>query len=155
MMDQIRDYKDVDSAKLCRTILAVMSTVRRPITLDELAVFVDIPEEASAEYQALAETIRLCGSFLTIRNRTISLIHQFAKDFLLGDAAQGIFPSGIKEIHYLVFSRSLHIMSRILQRDIYSLVSPGSSINDVKLPNPDPLAAARYSCVYWVDHLDD
>ncbi|KAF2469181.1 uncharacterized protein BDR25DRAFT_229776, partial [Lindgomyces ingoldianus] len=22
-----------------------------------------------------------------------------------------------------------------------------------KQPDPDPLAASRYSCIYWVDHL--
>lgn len=25
----------------------------------------------------------------------------------------------------------------------------------ISLPDPDPLASIRYSCVYWVDHLDD
>ena len=31
----------------------------------------------------------------------------------------------------------------------------GFLIDSVKPPNPDPLSAARYSCVYWVDHLCD
>jgi hypothetical protein len=29
------------------------------------------------------------------------------------------------------------------------------SIDQVKQPDPDPLAAAQYSCLYWVDHLID
>jgi hypothetical protein len=44
-------------------------------------------------------------------------------------------------------------MSRTLRRDVYSLSAPGFSIDQLKQPNPDPLAAARYSCLYWVDHL--
>ena len=46
-------------------------------------------------------------------------------------------------------------MSQTLRRDIYSIRAPGISIDQVEAPNPDPLAAARYSCLYWVDHLVD
>jgi hypothetical protein len=46
-------------------------------------------------------------------------------------------------------------MSRTLRRDIYSLGAPGFSIDQVKQPNPDPLEASRYSCIYWIDHLCD
>ncbi|RDW62302.1 hypothetical protein BP6252_11735 [Coleophoma cylindrospora] len=34
-----------------------------------------------------------------------------------------------------------------------SLRAPGISIDQIKVPNPDPLATIRYSCLYWVDHL--
>lgn len=44
-------------------------------------------------------------------------------------------------------------MSRTLRRDIYSLRAPGFPIEQVKQPYPDPLAASRYSCIYWVNHL--
>jgi len=155
MMDQIRNTEDVEDAELCKGILAVMLAVRRPITLDELAAFVDMPEEASTEYEVLTEIIGLCGSFLTLRKRTISFIHQSAKEFLLGEAAHELFPSGIEDTHHTIFSQSLHLMSGTLHRDIYSLSSPGSSINGATLPDPDPLAAARYACAYWVDHLGD
>ncbi|KAK3364118.1 hypothetical protein B0T25DRAFT_620386 [Lasiosphaeria hispida] len=155
MMDHISDSNDSEDADLCKSILAIMSAVRRPIMLDELAAFVAMPGEASADYEVLAEIIGLCGSFLTLRERTISFIHQSAKDFLLGPAAHELFPSGIKDIHHTVFSQSLRVMNSTLCRDIYSLGAPGSSIDDAKLPDPDPLAAARYTCVYWVDHLHD
>ncbi len=46
-------------------------------------------------------------------------------------------------------------MSSTLRRDMYSLQHPGFLINQVKSPDPDPLVAARYSCIYWVDHLLD
>jgi hypothetical protein len=47
------------------------------------------------------------------------------------------------------------MMQRTLRRDIYALHNPGCHIDDVWTPDPDPLAAARYSCVYWIDHLCD
>ncbi|KAK4451027.1 hypothetical protein QBC34DRAFT_61486 [Podospora aff. communis PSN243] len=152
MMKQIAKS---DDAELCKNILAVMSIMRRPITLDELLAFVDTPEDASTEYEVLVEIIGLCGSLLTLRGRTISFIHQSAKDFLLGKANAEVFPSGTEDIHHTIFSRSLRVMNNTLRRDIYGLVAPGSSIDDAKPPEPDPLAVARYACVYWVDHLYD
>jgi hypothetical protein len=44
-------------------------------------------------------------------------------------------------------------MSMTLRRDIYNLRAPGTSIDQIKQPDPDPLAVVRYSCLYWVDHL--
>jgi hypothetical protein len=57
------------------------------------------------------------------------------------------------EIHYSLFAQSLKLLSSKLKRDMYDLVEPGFSIDEVRTPDPDPLATARYSCVYWVDHL--
>ncbi|RYP49468.1 hypothetical protein DL768_004827 [Monosporascus sp. mg162] len=152
MMDQIRNSTD---AKLSKSILAVVSVVYRPITLDEVTSFVDMPPRSSGNYKVLAEIIGLCGSFLTLRERTISFVHQSAKDFILEKASNDVFHSGIKDTHRTIFSRSLQVMSRTLRRDIYSLGAPGFRIDQVEQPDPDPLAAARYSCVYWVDHLHD
>jgi hypothetical protein len=150
MIDQIRESEE---AELCKSILAVVSAVYRPITLDELAAFVDLPNGVAGEYEALSEIIGLCGSFLTLRQHTISFVHQSAKDFLVKKASNDIFPSGIEDVHHTLFSQSLQVMSKTLQRDVYSLRAPGISINEIKVPDPDPLAAARYSCLYWGDHL--
>lgn len=51
--------------------------------------------------------------------------------------------------------RSLQIISRTLQRDIYSLDAPGFPIKRVEKRDPDPLAVAGYSCVHWIYHLRD
>jgi hypothetical protein len=36
-----------------------------------------------------------------------------------------------------------------------NLVEPGFLIDEVQIPNPNLLATARYSYIYWVDHLCD
>ena len=149
MLDQIHPR----NAKLCKSILTVVSVVYRPITLDELASFVDMPPRSSGEYKVWEDIVGRCGSFLTLRDHNISFIHQSAKDYLLEQAFDEIFPSGKEEAHYAIFSRSLQVMSRTLRRDIYSLHAPGFPIEQVKEPHPDPLAASRYSCIYWVNHL--
>ena len=152
MMDQITASED---SELCKRILAVVSAVYRPITLDELVSFVDMPDGVSGEDEALSEVIGLCGSILTLRERTISFVHQSAKDFLVEKAQLEIYPSGIEHMHHTIVSRSLYVMSKTLRRDVYNLGAPGVPIDQVKQPKRDPLSLPRYSCVYWIDHLLD
>jgi hypothetical protein len=152
MLDQIGNSEDAD---LCNRILAIVSAVYRPLTLDELGFFVDMPHGVSGDYEALSEIIGLCGSFITLRKRTVSFIHQSAKDFLFEKARGEIYPSGIESAHRTIFLRSLQATSKTIRRDIYGLDAPGFSIDQVKPPDPDPLSSVRYSCVYWIDHLLD
>jgi hypothetical protein len=142
-------------AKLYTSILAVISVVYRPISVDELDALADLPSPSLARDQVISEIIRLCGSFLTIRERTIFFVHQSAREYLIENAFLETFPSGIGQIHQTIFSRSLRVMSRLLRRNIYALVAPGQAVHDITTPYPDPLAAARYSCIYWVRHFCD
>jgi hypothetical protein len=150
MMDQICNS---DDAELCKSILAVVSVVYQPITLEELASFVDMPDGVSGNYKVLAEIIGLCGSFLTLRERTISFVHQSAKDYLVEHASAEIFPNGRTKEQQQIVTQSIKAMDKALRRDIYDLRHPGSSIDKVKSPDLDPLASVRYACVYWIDHL--
>ena len=147
MIDQIRESEDFD---LCKHILAVASAIYRPVTLDELASFVEMPDGVSNDYEALPEIVGLCGSFLTLRERTVSFVHQSAKDFLLKEACYDIFPSGIEDIHRVIFSRSLHVMSKELRRDMYSLGALGYPIERVNQPETDPLVGITV-LVYLLD----
>jgi hypothetical protein len=144
-----------DDADLCKQILAIALIVYRPITLMEVSSLVKTLEDMADDHESLAAIIGLCGSLLTLRESTVYFVHQSAKDFLLKKASDGIFPSGVRDVHYTLFSQSLQVMSRTLRRDVYSLNVPAISIDQVKQPDPDPLAAARYSCLYWGDHLID
>lgn len=58
-------------------------------------------------------------------------------------------------IHFQMYTRSLAVLFRSLRRDMYQLNHPGILVNEIKPPNPDPLRAVRYACIYWVDHLYD
>jgi hypothetical protein len=152
MMTQICN---ADESKLCKQILAAIATVYKPICLAELTSLVETLEDTSDDVESLHEIIGFCGSFLTIRNDMIYFVHQSAKDYLLTKASSEIFPTGQGEAHHEIFSRSLKVLSKTLRRDIYSLHAPGYPIEQVEQPNPDPLAASRYSCIYWADHLHD
>ncbi|KAF2811645.1 HET-domain-containing protein [Mytilinidion resinicola] len=150
MMEQICNSDDAD---LCKRILALISIVYRPVTLKELTSLVEMLDDIADDLASTREIIDLCGSFLTHREGIIYFVHQSAKDFLLTTASSTVFPSGREEVYYAILSRSLQVMSRTLQRNMYNLGSLGYPAELVTQPDPDPLAASRYSCVYWVNHL--
>ena len=155
MMQQICNLDDIDDTDMCKRVLAFITIVYRPITLEELTSLIEMHEDIADNLDSIQEIIGLCGSFLTIRQGTIYFVHQSAKDFLVTKSVNDIFPSGKEEVHYKIFSKSLQIMFKTLRRDMYSLGALGYPAEQVRQPDPDPLAASRYSCIYWIDHLCD
>lgn len=149
MLDRLNSSGD---AGRCRRMLAIASVVRRPLALQELLLFVDGLQRDKNPLKTLRGIVGLCGSFLFLRDDKVFLVHQSAQDFLVGNTS-AIFPSGVEDVHYMIFSRSLDAVSKTLNRDIYGLRAPGSLISSIKTPCPDPLATVRYSCVHWVEHL--
>ncbi|KAJ5903564.1 hypothetical protein N7504_005947 [Penicillium tannophilum] len=148
----LNDIEETEDPELCKSILRIITIVYRPITLNELGIYIELPRDV--QFSDLDQIIGLCGSFLTLRGSTIFLVHQSAKDFLLRNGVYGISPRGKNTLHYEVFSKSLYAMSYTLRRDIYDLSHPGYPIARVMQPQPDPLAVIGYACLYWVDHLE-
>ncbi|KAF2734202.1 hypothetical protein EJ04DRAFT_543748 [Polyplosphaeria fusca] len=149
----IERINNSDDAELHRHILAIVAVIYRPVTLQELTSLIEELDDMARETDSVQEVVNLCGSLLTIQDGIVYFIHQSAKDFLLKEAFDVIFPSGRAVVHYAVFSRSLRAMSNTLHRDVYQLGALGCPIEQIEQPKPDPLAALRYSCIYWVDHL--
>jgi hypothetical protein len=152
MMHQV---SGLDSADICQQVLASTAVLYRPVTISELVALVEPLDDFIDDLESMREIVGFCGSFLTLREDTVYFVHQSAKDFLCAKAFSKVFPNGTEAAHRAIFSRSLAILSRKLHRDVYSLNASGVPINDVEPPDPDPLAASRYPCIYWVDHLCD
>ncbi|KAF2628723.1 hypothetical protein BU25DRAFT_439225 [Macroventuria anomochaeta] len=142
-----------DDAEICRCVLASAAVLYRPVAIPELVAIVEQLKDFANDLESVREIIGLCGSFLTLREDTVYFVHQSAKDFLFAKAYGEAFPDGTEAVHRMIFSRSRATLSRTLCRDIYSLEAPGYPIENVKPPEPDPLAVSRYPCVYWIDHL--
>ncbi|KAF2469396.1 uncharacterized protein BDR25DRAFT_334966 [Lindgomyces ingoldianus] len=148
MMEQIKRLRR-QYPELCRQVLSTVIAAYRPLHLQELHLLSGLPTEA----QDVNQVVKMCGSFLTIREGSVYIIHQSARDFLSDEASHSIFPCGIGDVHHSIFSKSLQVMSKTLRQDMYSLRQLGYPAEQAKQPDPDPLAASRYSCIYWVDHL--
>ncbi|EXL45108.1 hypothetical protein FOCG_13867 [Fusarium oxysporum f. sp. radicis-lycopersici 26381] len=154
MMIHIQQLQPKDRKRCC-LVLSMATVAYRPLQLCELGVLSDLTKNMSGNPRSIEGVVNKSGSFLTIRDGHVYLIHQSVKDFLTTEGSATIFQHGFANIHYTMFSKSADIMSETLRRDIYDLHDPGISIDKVRQPNPDPLASARYSCIYWVDHLID
>lgn len=150
MIEQVHISED---AQVCKEILAIMSAVFRPITLNELTPIIKLLDDECNDHALLKEIIGICGSFLTLRGDIIIFVHQSAKEFLLQEATNEILSRGIEDTHYSIFAQSLEVMFQTLRRDIFDIGSPGIPAIEISTPSPNPLAAAEYACVYWVDHL--
>ncbi|ODM17235.1 hypothetical protein SI65_06910 [Aspergillus cristatus] len=154
MMDRIIQQQDSYSF-YCKEVLLIAVNSYRPLRLSEMVTLAALPELAFPR-----KVIQLCG-LLSLREEdtVIYFVHQSAKDYLIEHAKPEIisqlFPVGYRKGHQSIFSRSLESMSQILRRDIYTLRHPGFCITDVNPLSPDPLAAIRYGCVYWADHLHE
>ncbi|KAJ5306582.1 hypothetical protein N7508_005597 [Penicillium antarcticum] len=148
MLVQITESED---AEICMSLLNVTTSVYRPLTLGEIPSYIQLSEDEASD---LKEIIGYCGSFLSLQGHTVSLVHQSAKDFLLQTKFDSVYPGGLENVHYSLFSKSLQAMEMNLRRDIYGINDPGYPIRQVKRPNPDPLAAIRYGVVHWIEHLN-
>ncbi|KAK3614744.1 hypothetical protein LTR22_027677 [Elasticomyces elasticus] len=142
-----------DNEDLCKSLLSTTTVLYRPASLAELTCITESLTDASHDPAAIISMIELCGSFLTVREDHVYFVHESAREFLSQTVSSELYPFGKGRVHYDIFSRSLQHLSMTLKRDIYSLSAPDVNIEDVKRPDPDPLARSRYSTVYWIAHL--
>jgi hypothetical protein len=149
MMEQIQDGEDTE---LCTRILSSVTLAYRPIHLKELVSTAGLQEELSEDPESLNELVKLCGSFLTIREGTIYFVHQSAKDYFSTGKGSKIFLLGWAEGHLGITRRSLEAMSNTLRRNMCGLQMPGTLLSKTKI-NLDRLTHIQYACCYWVDHL--
>jgi NACHT domain len=151
MMEQVQHQADEEDANLCKRILRSVTLAFRPLQLQEIAIFANLSDDP----QSLEDLVGLCGSFLTIRQKTAYFVHQSAKDYFNSGKGSAIFYSGQADEHRSIARLCLKLMSDALKRDICNLQKPGactseiqSSILELCLP-----IHIQYACQYWVDHL--
>ncbi|QYT02345.1 hypothetical protein H0G86_009351 [Trichoderma simmonsii] len=155
MMDQINLLVDSDQER-CRNILATMVAAYQPLNLETLPILAGLKGRLT-QAEPLKTLVRMCGSFLTIRRDVVYFVHQSAKDYLIGEGRERIFPSGSESVHRGMCNRSLEAMLKPgkLRPNIYSLPYPGVKIHEIAVPQPDPLASIAYCCMHWLQHFCD
>ncbi|KAG5656069.1 hypothetical protein KAF25_001639 [Fusarium avenaceum] len=143
--------KQSPDKKFCEAVLALSAVAIRPLTLPEIATLDIRLKEVSEDLEAVADVVRSCGSFLTIREDSVHIVHQSARDYLI--QASEIFPLGIAGQHYQIFAGSMNTMHRKLHRNMYQLEST-ILIDEITPPNNQPLNGIQYACIYWLNHFD-
>ncbi|KAF1833831.1 hypothetical protein BDW02DRAFT_648127, partial [Decorospora gaudefroyi] len=137
---------------ICQSLLCTTAVAYRPLYLAKIGSLCRSTNRATMVAETVRKIVAMCGSFLTVRDEQVYLVHQSAKDYLSDKMRATVLPSQ-SEIHHTLFAQSIKQLSSILKRNMYDLVEPGFSIDEIGVPDSHPLASVRYSCVYWVDHL--
>ncbi|UKZ62532.1 uncharacterized protein TrAtP1_003777 [Trichoderma atroviride] len=153
MIKQINDLGGINT-KYCFQTLGIILLVYRPITLVELGCLFKRNDGNPATAELISNMIALCGSFLTIREGKVYIIHQSAKDYLIAAASTGSQLS-YADIHNIIFEQSIKAMSVILKRNMYNSDPLGLPTSQIKRPDPDPLEPIHYSCTHWANHFCD
>lgn len=155
MMNKVLSQDRRIDIELCRQILCSVTLALLPLRLEEIVVFAKIPKEFYEEPSDLEDLISLCGSFITIREETVYLIHQSARDFLSDGGRKDIFPFGQGHEHANTTRLCFEVMSCTLKKDICGTKMPGICLSDINrstIMTHLPMHV-QYACRYWFDHL--
>jgi hypothetical protein len=138
----------------CKDILRVITLAFRPLQLRELAIAAGLPQDHFSGVEAVADLASHCGSFLTVRQDTVSFIHLSAKDYLTLGNGQQMFGGAVAKEQERVTLRLLKAMDDTLRRDLCGLENPGARIEGMtEQIEESVLPQIAYACEYWVDHL--
>jgi hypothetical protein len=139
---------------LYRRILGSIALVFEPVSIPSLCALVDRRESS------LKRDLRYFASIIDIpQERTLPLafFHESFRDYLLCHERSGPdFWVEKTERHYALFQKCISIMNQHLRQDIANLQLPGTLVSEV---SEDTITQhisehLRYSCLYWVDHLN-
>ncbi|KAJ5664302.1 hypothetical protein N7507_005033 [Penicillium longicatenatum] len=130
----------------CIALLGASCFARRPLSYQEIHTLAGLPQIPTQDI------IQSCGSFLAVHKKTVYPIHNSSNEWLIKYFKSGRADGGIEQIHLNMATLSIDAMKKDLRFNIYD-IQPGTEIADIRPPEIDPLAAVRYSCEYWVDHL--
>ena len=150
MLRQVLHQQDQNDTELSRRILRTVTLAFRPLRFAEISVFAELPIDEDVE-----EVVGFCGSFLTVREETVYLVHQSAKEYLSDGERKELFPSGKADEHANTVLFCLRIMSNTLRKDICNLKMPGYCLSDIRrssIEDQIPLYV-QYACLHWIDHL--
>jgi hypothetical protein len=155
MLGQIWRMEDRDTVDYCRRILCAATLAYQPLHLNEFVFAAELPDEFSDHLMDVHDLVALCGSFLTVRDNVVYLVHQSAKDYLCRAEGSQIFPHGPLYEHKRLARRSAALMSSTLKTDMCGLEHPGALREEVNMGQVNSCIAAhvQYACSYWIDHL--
>ena len=149
MMRRIEKKKRSDPVH-CRNILATLVLAYRPLSFGGLATVAGL-KSTVPEPQTIVNN---CGSFLTVDNDLVFLVHQSAKDYLLQEL-QNLDTGAASRLQSTAIEMTINIVTRSVDAMSQSF-GPRQRRFERKYErvSTQELAPLRYSCLHWVDHLE-
>jgi len=82
IMQQINSNPDPELVGYTKAILRCMVLTLRPLSIQELAIAAELPEDYREDPEMILDYIGLCGSFVTLRQDAVHFIHETVKTYL-------------------------------------------------------------------------
>ena len=147
-----------ESTQLCDRFKEVVGTI--VVLFDEFSInsMAQLLSRGSLEIDGCLANLHSVLNVLSDHDTPIRLLHPSLRDFLLSGQSHDTNKFHVDEghAHATLAKRCLEIIAESLTRNLCSLSTPGSgleeveeSVRDGKLPQH-----VRYSCIFWVDHLE-
>jgi WD40 repeat protein len=159
MMIQIEES---EGNEYCKAVLATVALALRPLTLSELGFIADLAEEIICSVEDIADIVRRSGCFLTMRgdaqeDQVVSFVHQSAKDYIIEQARDTIFPAGMSKEHARLAQKCVQRMREpgALHKDVCGLRRPGTRRTDIDSEEIAKMMSARvtYTSSFWAEHF--
>ncbi|KAF5848985.1 hypothetical protein GGP41_010115 [Bipolaris sorokiniana] len=155
MMKQILAQKN-DTTAYCKAVLRALTLAFRPLHLLELVVVAGLPNDLFGSAESVSDLVARCGSFLAVRNNTVTFIHLSAKEYFTSGNGQQIFDGTVTVEHGQVTYRLLSAMRNTLRRDLCNLEKLRARTEGmVDRSKNSTIVHIAYACEYWIDHLCD
>jgi GTPase SAR1 family protein len=145
---------DLENFGLCQRILCTIVLGFRPLHLRELQTLIDTTEIEAEDLDTFKSLVEACGSFVTIRDDVVYLVHQSVKDYFTSGTGSSIFSSNLSTSHQLLARRCIRLMTGSLRKNMCGLAHPGVLVNEVTKDTIEQgLGQVQYTCLYWLRHL--
>ena len=151
VMEQVLGIEDEELTVFAKTILRAMLAAYRPLELQEVAIVANLPEETRNDVERIEEYVDLCGSFVTIRQRTVHFVHSSAKEYLL--TLETMASPWLGEEHKMLALNCLHYLStEVDEAAIAVLCEDVAHFPELSRQRSKPRARAEYPVHFWLDH---
>lgn len=122
------------------SILRSMSVAFRPLTIFELGMAADLPDEYRTNRSALEDFVRICGGLVLLRHDTVHFVHSSARTFLV--TTKEVVSQNAEEDHLWMASNCLYSLNTAFDESMDmngNSGAPGSSFLD-------------YPAMFWNKH---
>lgn len=150
------DYNDREKSEvyeILREVLGSIVVLFSPLSMDSLSHL--LPLSSSDINETLAD-LHTIFNIPSQPNRPIRLHHPTFRDFILNAdrCSDATFRVSEKQAHKAMGDNCIHLMSKMLKRDICSLQSSGTFAKDLdsKMIQQRITPELEYACRYWVQH---